>query len=33
MTHVGRILMKLQLRDRALAVVFAYQSGLVTPGE
>ena len=32
-THVGRILMKLQLRDRAQAVVFAYESGLVTPGE
>ena len=32
-THVGRILMKLQLRDRAQAVVFAYESGLVTPGD
>jgi DNA-binding NarL/FixJ family response regulator len=32
-THVGRILMKLQLRDRAQAVVFAYESSLVTPGE
>jgi len=32
-THVGRILMKLQLRDRAQAVMFAYESGLVTPGE
>jgi DNA-binding NarL/FixJ family response regulator len=32
-THVGRVLMKLQLRDRAQAVVFAYESGLVTPGE
>jgi len=32
-THVGRILMKLRLRDRAQAVVFAYESGLVTPGE
>jgi len=32
-THVGRILMKLHLRDRAQAVVLAYESELVTPGE
>ncbi|MEV4801510.1 response regulator transcription factor [Nonomuraea sp. NPDC049421] len=32
-THVGRVLMKLGLRDRAQAIVFAYESGLVRPGE
>jgi DNA-binding NarL/FixJ family response regulator len=31
-THVGRILGKLDLRDRAQVVVAAYESGLVTPG-
>jgi DNA-binding NarL/FixJ family response regulator len=30
-THVGRILAKLDLRDRVQIVVFAYESGLVTP--
>ena len=32
-THVGRILHKLHLRDRAQAVVAAYESGLIVPGE
>src|SRR6266540_2515096 len=32
-THVGRILTKLDLRDRAQVVVVAYESGLITPGE
>jgi DNA-binding NarL/FixJ family response regulator len=31
-THVARILMKLELRDRVQAVVMAYESGLVEPG-
>jgi DNA-binding NarL/FixJ family response regulator len=31
-THVGRVLHKLRLRDRAQAVVVAYESGLVRPG-
>jgi len=32
-THIGRILAKLDLRDRAQAVVFAYETGLVVPGD
>ncbi|MEU7876232.1 response regulator transcription factor [Dactylosporangium sp. NPDC049140] len=31
-THVARILSKLRLRDRAQAIVVAYETGLVTPG-
>ena len=31
-THVKRILMKLRLRDRVQAVIFAYESGLTSPG-
>ena len=31
-THVKRILMKLGLRDRIHAVIFAYQTGLAQPG-
>jgi DNA-binding NarL/FixJ family response regulator len=30
-TYVGRILAKLDLRDRAQAIVLAYETGLVTP--
>jgi DNA-binding NarL/FixJ family response regulator len=30
--HVGRILAKLDLRDRVQAVVLAYESGMITPG-
>jgi DNA-binding NarL/FixJ family response regulator len=30
-THVSRVLTKLDLRDRAQAVVFAYESGVVRP--
>ena len=32
-THVARIFSKLDLHDRAQAVVLAYESGLVQPGE
>jgi DNA-binding NarL/FixJ family response regulator/class 3 adenylate cyclase len=32
-THVARVLMKMNLRDRVQAVVMAYETGLVQPGE
>jgi DNA-binding NarL/FixJ family response regulator len=32
-THVGRILSKLELRDRVQIVVFAYETGLITPAQ
>ncbi len=31
-THVGRVLSKLQLRDRVQAVIYAYEHGVVRPG-
>jgi DNA-binding NarL/FixJ family response regulator len=31
-THISRLLMKLQSRDRAQLVVFAYEAGVVEPG-
>lgn len=32
-THVGRILAKLELRDRVQIVVFAYETGLISPAQ
>ena len=32
-SHVGSILMKLELRDRVQAVVFAYEHGIIVAGE
>jgi DNA-binding NarL/FixJ family response regulator len=30
-SHIGHIFMKLALRDRAAAIVFAFDNGLVAP--
>ena len=32
-THVGRVLTKLDVRDRVQAVVMAYETGVVRPGQ
>jgi DNA-binding NarL/FixJ family response regulator len=32
-THVKRVLQKLGLRDRVQAVIFAYETGIIEPGE
>jgi DNA-binding NarL/FixJ family response regulator len=31
-THIGRLLAKLQARDRAQLVIVAYETGLIRPG-
>jgi DNA-binding NarL/FixJ family response regulator len=31
-SHIGRIFTKLDLRDRAAAIVYAFDNGLVRPG-
>ncbi|CAM3674278.1 response regulator transcription factor [Smaragdicoccus niigatensis] len=32
-SHIGRIFLKLELRDRAAAIIYAFNHGLVRPGE
>jgi DNA-binding NarL/FixJ family response regulator len=32
-SHIGRIFVKLALRDRAAAVVYAFDHGIVRPGD